>query len=272
MERVREPDLAALAHVLARLRAAGVELVLVGATAVRLHVDPEGAVWPRRGEPEAAWAEAGVLGRIVASTGDADLVVGDPGRVEEVLRAAGFESKGTGRWTDDGLLLDVMPGRAASGSTHLPIDRLETSERILAPGEPPVRVARPGTLVALKALAWIDRHEPRDLSDVAALAIRGRASGWPIREELARVAGALGAERALAEVGRHFADPDGRGPSSFAALVHDVSGLRGVPEWATDEPAGPWDRVEPRVRAVASEAVRWLLGGVDGIGEPDGDE
>lgn len=231
--------------------------VLVGATAVRLHVEAEATEWPEPGDPEERWRDLAVVSQIVQHTADLDFVVADDRLAGALLHARGFTEVGVRRWRREAVFVDLIPGEPAH-LTGFPLPHLAERARMTDLGGRLVAVVRPGSLIVLKALAWVDRSERRDLADIAVLALRALHERWEVVDDLRATRDALDATVALARLEVAFASPDAVGPRAFADVVRDRSDLRTARSWDPDA-SGPWERVEGDVRALASDAVRRLL-------------
>lgn len=278
--------LEALRRVLAALRPTGIHPVLIGGVAIHLTVTRQGEDIDVVDDPRAApLDDPRRLACLVRPTRDVDLVI--PAEAIEPtasrLEAVGFRRNHRVRpppvrLDGDEAAIDLI-ARAATVPDTWPVRIPELGETLAwletratlatadAAGE--VRLASPAALALLKAVAWAERRERRDLADLARLAVWDRAAG-SAAAELAGWAVDLPApiRDALTRAAKAFSEPHGLGASSFVReLAPELPGLR------YDE------ELEDEVRGLVALAGRVLLapfaerprGGCGGVGRGGGE-
>jgi hypothetical protein len=236
------------------LRTAGLDPQLVGALAIRLHVDARafsGEQTPVNPDvPE-------TLARVVEATGDIDLVVRDFPIAERLLIAAGFkkDERALVTFKKGAENVDLIPGSPSigpGGPIDIPIDACASVPFVLPGGSGTIQIAAPGALVVLKARAWRDRHDPRDLADIGALGLAHWFLDLSMEEGMRHALVRLpDAKPALRQVQERFRTANDIGPGAFYKVV-----LQRVAP--TDSEA--WEeRYEATVRELVADAVGRLV-------------
>jgi hypothetical protein len=257
-----EELLRSVERVLAAMAEAGVEAALIGGLAVRMRRPPWDGYHDAIEDPR-------YLAALIRPTRDIDVGVQWTPSLEESLADAmaplGLTPDPGGlRFTGGRLRVDIVPCEhdPARLDETAPLQRQpllfnRTEEILLAPPmTAPVPVAGVASLVVQKAAAAShpDRHQPRDLADIAVLALGEvhAVARSAVRAELVALVRRLPARYGEWMHALHclFADGDRRGPIAFANVARDL-----VPASV----ALRWDDVDEDVRRLASDAVRWLL-------------
>jgi hypothetical protein len=115
-----------------------------------------------------------------------------------------------------------------------------------------VQLATRTSLVILKAVAFANRFEPRDLVDIARLVLQDAVSGGTLERDLrSELAQADPATRESIRVVRaRFDSPDLSGPRAFAMALRAT--VVGLTDW-DDREDGVCQRVSVMVRALLPE-------------------
>jgi hypothetical protein len=193
------------------------------------------------------------LAAAVRVTGDVDVaIVGSLRVAENVLSAQGYTRdervrEPPSRWRNGMVSVDLVKADATSRNEieRLLAFLLSTSAEATADGIP---VFAPGELVVLKATAFVDRRERRDLVDVGRIALLDEVATPMARTRLLALVPDLPpfARSALITMRKQFADEDAPGAYAFLEYA-EIPGIRFV------------DAREQHVRETVAHAVRSML-------------
>jgi hypothetical protein len=233
------------------LEAAGARPILIGGLAVHLHATRMGTI-----DDELPGDHAENLARISLETSDIDIAVfaaeAIQPAIETELGKLGYKTRRNHPFLFDGV--DIVPCVEGTEAVVrrfrlLPLPPDGTIRAQV--GRRTIELADRGPLILLKAIAWSDRFKPKDLADVALLAIEDRLAGRDAHGFLARLMGdaAFAHHRELAAVRAEFENVDSRGSRAFARSVKNLVATPG----SIDEDS------EERLASIASDAVRLLL-------------
>lgn len=186
MSELEQRLLARLGSVIAALSESDETPLLIGGLAV--HVQLQTQLAGELGD-EDEWLEPhpAALARRGRVTMDIDLGVRSASSARHTLRSLGFDGSSEFSVSDGHVTVDFIPyasesgdHRHASRALSLFPDAVDTTEVLGASR----RVASRAFLVILKSIAWCDRQDPKDLADIARLALadwRSRATASELR-------------------------------------------------------------------------------------------
>lgn len=251
--------LAVVAPVFEALRKAGLAPILVGGLAVFL----------RRHQTSMAIdiRLPASLASMVRVTGDVDIAFAfspeAESRAAAVLQQNGLARTNPGRNTfaGNGIRVDMLACiddwtkdtsfRIAKDRTARPVSRKYVVSETVG-GAIAIDVSDRAMLVLHKAIAWCDRFAPKDLADIAGLALTDQVEDGTATADLSALVASLHGEygRMLERVACEFANADRPGPLAFAVTVRDILMSQSM-RVSDDE--------EDMIREIASIGARQLL-------------